>query len=128
MLFALGDKLLPSRVKDGIFALCPTMDLIALANNDDQVQVFRINGEQVFGIPKKRPEAQVTRLKWKPNGKGIVMVGDKGNAEAVIQDDFLPQDTAMASCYWSIHILEELYTRSKVSYPERAPSDVSVGD
>lgn len=49
--------------------LCPTMDLIALANDDDQVQVFRMNGEQVFGIAKKRPAAQVTRLNWKPNGK-----------------------------------------------------------
>ena len=64
----LAEKTLPQPVKNDLVAYCPTMDLIALATVDEQVHVFRLNGQRVFGVSNRKPQCQVTCLQWKPNG------------------------------------------------------------
>ena len=68
VLNVLGEKSLPQAIKDGLLAYCPTMDLIALATADEQVHVFRINGQRVFGVSNRNSERKITQLQWKPNG------------------------------------------------------------
>jgi anaphase-promoting complex subunit 4 len=69
MLNVLGEKLLQQAIQNDLIAYCPTMDLIALATVDQQVHVFRINGQKVFGVPNRDSQSQVKQLEWKPNGK-----------------------------------------------------------
>ena len=44
-----AEKLLNVKCKPRTLAYCPTMDLVALASEDDQVSVYRLNGQRVFG-------------------------------------------------------------------------------
>ena len=48
-LIPIAEKTLPAKCKPGILTYCPTMDLIALATVDEEVHVFRLNGQRVFG-------------------------------------------------------------------------------
>jgi anaphase-promoting complex subunit 4 len=52
---------------DGLLAYCPTMDLLALATKEEQVFVYRLNGQRVFSAAQKGP-SRVEKLRWKPNG------------------------------------------------------------
>lgn len=44
-----GEKSLPAKCKPSTLAYCPSMDLIALATEDEELRVFRLNGQRVFG-------------------------------------------------------------------------------
>jgi anaphase-promoting complex subunit 4 len=68
MLLQVAEQLLPVRLKAGLLSYCPTMDLVAVATEDEQVQVFRLNGQKVFTVPKRKDDAVVTSLCWRPNG------------------------------------------------------------
>lgn len=72
MLLEVAELILPQRLKPGLLAYCPTMDLVAVATEDDQVQVFRLNGQKVFGVTKRTGNAVVTAICWKPNGMPLV--------------------------------------------------------
>ena len=65
----LAEKIAPKALKPDQVAYCPTMDLVAVATIDEQVQVFRLNGQKVFGVANKKPGCKVSQLKWKPNGQ-----------------------------------------------------------
>ena len=64
----LAEKVIQPAINPTHVAYCPTMDLIALATIDEQVQVYRLNGQKVFGIVNKQTSGQIDQLKWKPNG------------------------------------------------------------
>jgi anaphase-promoting complex subunit 4 len=71
-----GEKTLPAKCKLSALAYCPSMDLIALATEDDELRVFRLNGQKVFGgsfggdsYPGEDEEdGEVRALAWKGNG------------------------------------------------------------
>ncbi|KAL8838983.1 MAG: hypothetical protein Q9170_001913 [Blastenia crenularia] len=71
MLRMLAEKHMQSTINPRLLAYCPTMDLLALSTTDEQVHVFRINGQRVFGVAKRDPATKVTDIKWKPDGKTI---------------------------------------------------------
>ena len=64
----LAEKVVQPAINPAHVAYCPTMDLVALATIDEQVQVYRLNGQKVFGILNRQTPAQVDQIKWKPNG------------------------------------------------------------
>ena len=64
----LGEKILPQHIIPEHLSYCPTMDLVALVTIDDQTHVYRLNGQKVFTVHKKRPGTKVVQLAWKPNG------------------------------------------------------------
>lgn len=70
----LSEKVVQPAVNPSTLAYCPTMDLIALATVDNNIQVYRLNGQRVFGIHNKPASSSVCRIKWKPNGKIIHLV------------------------------------------------------
>ena len=49
-------------------AYCPAMDLIALATIDERVHVYRLNGNEVFGVVDRHPPRKVCKIRWKANG------------------------------------------------------------
>ena len=68
----LVEKLVQPAVNPRHLAYCPTMDLIALASIDDQISVYRLNGQRVFGITNKQSASKVNQITWKPNGQSSV--------------------------------------------------------
>lgn len=64
----LAEKVVQPAINPTHVAYCPTMDLVALATVDEQVQVYRLNGQKVFGILNKQTSGQIDQMKWKPNG------------------------------------------------------------
>jgi anaphase-promoting complex subunit 4 len=70
-----AEKALPAKCKDGLLAYCPTMDLVALASEDEQVHVFRLNGQQVLGADLAgdpyldEVKGEVRGIGWKNDGK-----------------------------------------------------------
>lgn len=65
----LAEKGVQPAINPEHLAFCPTMDLIALVTVDDHIQVYRLNGQMVFGIQNKQPSARIGRIKWKPDGE-----------------------------------------------------------
>ncbi|KAL3481983.1 anaphase-promoting complex component Cut20/Apc4 [Aspergillus californicus] len=75
-----AEKSLPAKCKPDTLTYCPTMDLIALVTEDDELLAFRLNGQKVFGA-SFQPESyfeegdgshedgEIQVLKWKSSGQ-----------------------------------------------------------
>lgn len=72
-----GEKSLPAKCKPSTLAYCPTMDLIALATEDEELRIFRLNGQRVFGgsfggdpyMGEDEEDGEVRAVAWKGNGE-----------------------------------------------------------
>ncbi|GJP95507.1 anaphase-promoting complex component Cut20/Apc4 [Aspergillus niger] len=71
-----GEKSLPAKCKANILTYCPTMDLIALSSEDDELLVYRLNGQKVLGgsfkgdpyLDEDDGGGEIRGLKWKNTG------------------------------------------------------------
>jgi len=50
-------------------AYCPTMDMLAIVNEDDELEVYRLNGQLAFTRKRKGGDARVDSICWKFNGQ-----------------------------------------------------------
>lgn len=72
-----GEKTLPAKCKAQAMAYCPTMDLIAVATEDEELRVFRLNGQRVFGgsfggdpyLGEDEEDGEIRGMAWKGNGE-----------------------------------------------------------
>lgn len=64
----LSEKALPQIAEPQLLAYCPSMDLVALGSIDQQVSIYRLNGQRVYGATKKASTFRVDAIQWKPNG------------------------------------------------------------
>jgi anaphase-promoting complex subunit 4 len=65
----LGEKkILHQTVDPRLLVYCPSMDLVALGSTDQQVLVYRLNGQRVYGASQKAGSLRVEGIRWKPNG------------------------------------------------------------
>ena len=72
-----GEKTLPAKCKAQTVAYCPTMDLIALATEDEELRVFRLNGQRVLGgsfggdpyLGEDEEDGEIRGMAWKGNGE-----------------------------------------------------------
>ena len=67
----LAENVMQSAINTEKVAYCPAMDLIALTTVDGPTNVYRLNGQKVFGVTSKEPTAKVRGIHWKPNGKTL---------------------------------------------------------
>lgn len=74
-----GEKSLPAKCKPNTLAYCPSMDLIAVATEDEELRVFRLNGQRVFGgsfcgdpYLDDVKDGEIRRLAWRGNGKFLI--------------------------------------------------------
>lgn len=81
-LTSVAEKTLPSKCKDGsLLAYCPTMDLIALATEDEQLYVYRLNGQEVLsadlaGDPYlDEVKGEIRGVRWKNDGNEFPLFG-----------------------------------------------------
>jgi hypothetical protein len=63
-----ADRILPQAVHPHLIACCPTMDLIAVVNHEEQLNVYRFGGQRAFGLQKKGGQGKIVSLGWKFNG------------------------------------------------------------
>lgn len=94
MLIMLFHKIVHPAIIPHHLACCPTMDLIALATIDQKVHVYRLNGQNVFGVASKQLGVKVNQIKWKPNGakaRGVL----KMRIDHVAQAKFLPSPSVI---------------------------------
>lgn len=64
----LCEKALHHAVDSTLISYCPSMDLIALVTTDQQVFIYRMNGQRVYGASQKARDLRVESICWKPNG------------------------------------------------------------
>jgi anaphase-promoting complex subunit 4 len=64
----LSEKTLHHYAEPKLIDYCPSMDLVALVTTDQQVLIYRLNGQRVYGALQKAGNLKVESIKWKPNG------------------------------------------------------------
>jgi hypothetical protein len=68
-LMLIGEKTLHHGANPLLLAYCPSMELLALGSSDQQVSLYRLNGQRVYSVAQKGTSLTVDRISWKPNGK-----------------------------------------------------------
>lgn len=64
----LSEKTLHHTADPALITYCPSMDLVGLVTTDQQVLIYRLNGQRVYGATQKAGKLQVAGIRWKPNG------------------------------------------------------------
>lgn len=64
----LGEKTLHQTADPRLLTYCPSMDLVAVTSTDQQVLIYRLNGQRVYGAAQKGSSLKVESIRWKPNG------------------------------------------------------------
>jgi anaphase-promoting complex subunit 4 len=62
-----AEKALHQPIHAHLVSYCPTMDLIAVVSQAEQLDVYRLNGQRAFGL-KQKPGRKVDAICWKLNG------------------------------------------------------------
>ncbi|OJJ45674.1 hypothetical protein ASPZODRAFT_159948 [Penicilliopsis zonata CBS 506.65] len=85
-----GEKQLPAKCKPGTLSYCPTMDLIALATENEELHVFRLNGQRVLGgsfegdpYLDDPAEGEIRTLAWKNNGHSLAVACGDGSIRII---------------------------------------------
>ncbi|KAG4426231.1 hypothetical protein IFR04_000697 [Cadophora malorum] len=79
----LSEKALHHAADPGLIAYCPSMDLLALATTDQQVFIYRLNGQRVYGAVQKSDKLRVESIRWKPNGQLLAIAWSDGSVRLV---------------------------------------------
>ncbi|KAF1952198.1 hypothetical protein CC80DRAFT_527960 [Byssothecium circinans] len=73
-----AEKILLHPIHAHLISYCPTMDLIALVTSEENLDVYRINGQRAFGLKRKSEDCTVTSLCWQFNGLAIAVCWSDG--------------------------------------------------
>ncbi|KAL5115682.1 hypothetical protein ACEQ8H_006394 [Pleosporales sp. CAS-2024a] len=78
-----SEKILLHPIHPHLFAYCPTMDLIAVVTNEENLDVYRINGQLAFSLKRKSEKETIDALQWEFNGKSIAVSWSDGSMDLV---------------------------------------------
>ncbi|KAH7066633.1 anaphase-promoting complex, cyclosome, subunit 4-domain-containing protein [Paraphoma chrysanthemicola] len=78
-----AEKILLHPIHPHLIAYCPTMDLIAVVTDEENLDVYRINGQRAFGLKRKSEDVSVDALQWEFNGKSIAVSWSDGSTDLV---------------------------------------------
>jgi anaphase-promoting complex subunit 4 len=67
----IGEKTLHHGANSLLLAYCPSMELLAVGSSDQQVSLYRLNGQRVYSVAQRGTSLTVDRISWKPNGKPL---------------------------------------------------------
>ncbi|PVH86890.1 hypothetical protein DL98DRAFT_449113 [Cadophora sp. DSE1049] len=79
----LSEKTLHHAADPGLITYCPSMDLLALVTTDQQVFIYRLNGQRVYGAVQKGDKLGVESIRWKPNGQLLAIAWSDGSVRLV---------------------------------------------
>ena len=102
MLLLQAEKILLHPIHPHLIAYCPTMDLVAVVTTEENLDVYRINGQRAFGLKRKSESLTVDAIKWDFNGKSIAISWSDGKTDLVssetgkvgLKDLGLPQEAS----------------------------------
>ncbi|KAF1927161.1 uncharacterized protein M421DRAFT_183292 [Didymella exigua CBS 183.55] len=97
-----ADKILLHPIHPHLMAYCPTMDLIAVVTTEENLDVYRLNGQRAFGLKRKNEDVAVDTIQWEFNGKSIAVSWSDGKTDLVsaetgkigLKDLELPKDAS----------------------------------
>jgi anaphase-promoting complex subunit 4 len=78
-----AEKILLFPIHPYLIAYCPTMDLIAVVTSEENLDVYRFNGQRAFGLKRKNEDVTVDALQWEFNGKSIAVSWSDGSTDLV---------------------------------------------
>lgn len=78
-----AEKILLHPIHPHLISYCPTMDLIAVVTDEENLDVYRINGQRAFGMKRKSEDVTVDALQWEFNGKNIAVSWSDGSTDLV---------------------------------------------
>ena len=78
-----AEKILLHPIYPTLIAYCPSMDLIAVVTDEENLDVYRINGQRAFGLKRKNDDVTVDALQWEFNGKNIAVSWSDGFTDLV---------------------------------------------
>ena len=78
-----AEKVLLRPIHSHLVAYCPSMDLIALVTDEENLDVYRINGQRALGLKRKNEDVTVQALCWQWNGAGIAVAWSDGCVDVV---------------------------------------------
>jgi anaphase-promoting complex subunit 4 len=73
-----AEKILLHPIHPQLISYCPTMDLIALVTDEENVDVYRVNGQRAFSLKRKSEDVTIETLKWQWNGVGLAVAWSDG--------------------------------------------------
>ena len=76
-----AEKILLRPIHPHLISYCPTMDLIALVTDEENLDVYRVNGQRAFGMKRKSAEVSVDRICWRFNGQAIAVAWSDGSTD-----------------------------------------------
>ncbi|KAI9932182.1 hypothetical protein MW887_009692 [Aspergillus wentii] len=143
-----GEKSLPAKCKASTLAYCPTMDLIALSTDDEELRVFRLNGQRVLGgsfggdpyLDEDDGGGEIRGVKWKGNGHLLAVACADDSIRIIssysgktvhhypayqVQDEDAPQPVKVSCLGWGVN-----FTDSKVAqrHLQEAAGQITVED
>ncbi|KAI5801561.1 anaphase-promoting complex, cyclosome, subunit 4-domain-containing protein [Peziza echinospora] len=87
------EKTLPYPARPGLAAWSPQHDLLCFVTTNDNVLLYRMNGQRVWGLAQRKDkEGRVETLRWRPDGKmlalgyadGVTRICDVNNGKIVL--------------------------------------------
>src|SRR4051812_10193602 len=78
-----AEKILLRPIHPHLISYCPTMDLIAVVTDEENLDVYRINGQRAFGLKRKDEDLNIIALQWEFNGKSIAVSWSDGSTDLV---------------------------------------------
>ncbi|KAF9695720.1 hypothetical protein EKO04_006381 [Ascochyta lentis] len=78
-----AEKILLHPIRPHLIAYCPTMDLVAVVTTEENLDVYRLNGQRAFGLKRKSEDLVVDMIKWEFNGKSIAVSWSDGKTDMV---------------------------------------------
>ncbi|PWW79833.1 hypothetical protein C7212DRAFT_273504 [Tuber magnatum] len=70
-------KILPIAARPGLAAWSPQLDLIAIVTSNENILLYRMNGQRVWGVAHRKEklasDVRVEKLQWRPDGKMLAL-------------------------------------------------------
>ncbi|KAF2678059.1 hypothetical protein K458DRAFT_377414 [Lentithecium fluviatile CBS 122367] len=78
-----AEKILLHPIHPHLISYCPTMDLIALVTDEENLDVYRINGQRAFGLKRRSEDERVEAVAWQGNGACVAVAWSGGAVDVV---------------------------------------------
>ena len=112
------------------------MDLIAVVTTEENLDVYRINGQRAFGLRRKSEDLVVDTIKWEFNGKSIAVSWSDGKTDLVssetgkvgLKDLDLPKEASRDGCEgtgrvkcigWGLNFIDVEFVKSRTKKATR---------
>ncbi|KAF2715427.1 hypothetical protein K504DRAFT_457593 [Pleomassaria siparia CBS 279.74] len=135
-----AEKILLHPIHPHLISYCPTMDLIAIVTDEENLDVYRINGQRAFGLKRKNSDASIDCICWEFNGQAIAVAWSDGYTDIlssetgkVIHKDLPPptsklQTTRIQCIGWGLNFIDvEAVKRRTGLSKKRKVQSIDVG-